>query len=145
MELAKRNVDKIFENAVGAGDRQTFSRPMPRNSNAPQARRLCRSNAGCSILDCHGNVGRTINALAGETPEAMQRSTSRILTTHTGSLPRPRELTRLYALRAAGGKTYGGWVRRILMTSVTSNRLESCFVVCLKRAKGRGLGSAVYL
>jgi len=33
----------------------------------------------------------------------MQRSASRILTTHTGSLPRPRELTRLYALRAAGG------------------------------------------
>jgi 5-methyltetrahydropteroyltriglutamate--homocysteine methyltransferase len=32
----------------------------------------------------------------------MQRSTSRILTTHTGSLPRPRELTRLYALRASG-------------------------------------------
>jgi len=32
----------------------------------------------------------------------MQRSTSRILTTHTGSLPRPRELTRLYALRACG-------------------------------------------
>ena len=32
----------------------------------------------------------------------MQRSTSRILTTHTGSLPRPRELTRLYALRAGG-------------------------------------------
>jgi 5-methyltetrahydropteroyltriglutamate--homocysteine methyltransferase len=32
----------------------------------------------------------------------MQRSTSRILTTHTGSLPRPRDLTRLYALRAAG-------------------------------------------
>ena len=32
----------------------------------------------------------------------MQRSTSRILTTHTGSLPRPRELTRLYAMRARG-------------------------------------------
>jgi 5-methyltetrahydropteroyltriglutamate--homocysteine methyltransferase len=32
----------------------------------------------------------------------MQRSTSRILITHTGSLPRPRELTRLYALRARG-------------------------------------------
>ncbi len=32
----------------------------------------------------------------------MQRSVSRILTTHTGSLPRPRELTRLYALRARG-------------------------------------------
>jgi 5-methyltetrahydropteroyltriglutamate--homocysteine methyltransferase len=32
----------------------------------------------------------------------MRRSTSRILTTHTGSLPRPRELTRLYASRARG-------------------------------------------
>ena len=32
----------------------------------------------------------------------MRRSNSRILTTHTGSLPRPRELTRLYALRARG-------------------------------------------
>ena len=32
----------------------------------------------------------------------MQRSSDRILTTHTGSLPRPRELTRLYARRARG-------------------------------------------
>src|SRR5580658_2571666 len=32
----------------------------------------------------------------------MQHSRSRILTTHTGSLPRPRELTRLYAMRASG-------------------------------------------
>jgi len=32
----------------------------------------------------------------------MQRSTSRILTTHTGSLPRPRALTQLYAMRATG-------------------------------------------
>jgi 5-methyltetrahydropteroyltriglutamate--homocysteine methyltransferase len=32
----------------------------------------------------------------------MQRSRSRILTTHTGSLPRPRELTRLYAARSRG-------------------------------------------
>jgi 5-methyltetrahydropteroyltriglutamate--homocysteine methyltransferase len=32
----------------------------------------------------------------------MQRSASCILTTHTGSLPRPSELTRLYALRARG-------------------------------------------
>lgn len=32
----------------------------------------------------------------------MQRSTARILTTHTGSLPRPAALTRLYALRARG-------------------------------------------
>src|SRR6202165_2270074 len=32
----------------------------------------------------------------------MRRSTSRILTTHTGSPPRPRALTRLYASRARG-------------------------------------------
>ncbi|GGC42418.1 methionine synthase [Siccirubricoccus deserti] len=32
----------------------------------------------------------------------MQRSEHRILTTHTGSLPRPPELTRLYARRARG-------------------------------------------
>ncbi len=32
----------------------------------------------------------------------MQHSSSRILTTHAGSLPRPRELTRLYALRVRG-------------------------------------------
>jgi 5-methyltetrahydropteroyltriglutamate--homocysteine methyltransferase len=37
--------------------------------------------------------------------QIMQRSTSRILTTHTGSLPRPQELIRLYALRAAGQTT----------------------------------------
>jgi 5-methyltetrahydropteroyltriglutamate--homocysteine methyltransferase len=32
----------------------------------------------------------------------MHRSETRILTTHTGSLPRPRELTRLYSARAGG-------------------------------------------
>src|SRR6185295_5326986 len=32
----------------------------------------------------------------------MQRSDERILTTHTGSLPRPPELTRLYVRRARG-------------------------------------------
>src|ERR1700693_3467873 len=32
----------------------------------------------------------------------MRRSDGRILTTHTGSLPRPAELTRLYARRARG-------------------------------------------
>ena len=32
----------------------------------------------------------------------MRRSEERILTTHTGSLPRPLELTALYARRAAG-------------------------------------------
>ena len=33
----------------------------------------------------------------------MRRSEDRILTTHTGSLPRPPELTRLYVRRARGG------------------------------------------
>ncbi|HLH87933.1 MAG TPA: cobalamin-independent methionine synthase II family protein [Xanthobacteraceae bacterium] len=42
----------------------------------------------------------------------MQRSTSRILTTHTGSLPRPRELTRLYALRARGEAVDAGEIER---------------------------------
>src|ERR1700730_18329267 len=32
----------------------------------------------------------------------MQRSTERILVTHTGSLPRPAALTQLYALRSRG-------------------------------------------
>ena len=40
----------------------------------------------------------TISARWGD----MQRSEKRILTTHTGSLPRPLELTRLYARRARG-------------------------------------------
>ena len=34
--------------------------------------------------------------------ERMQRSDERILTTHTGSLPRPLDLTRLYARRSRG-------------------------------------------
>src|SRR6266581_3723305 len=34
----------------------------------------------------------------------MRWSTERILTTHTGSLPRPPELTRLYVRRARGGE-----------------------------------------
>ena len=42
----------------------------------------------------------------------MQRSSSRILTTHTGSLPRPRELTRLYASRARGEAVDGAEIDR---------------------------------
>jgi 5-methyltetrahydropteroyltriglutamate--homocysteine methyltransferase len=43
----------------------------------------------------------------------MQRSQSRILTTHTGSLPRPRALTRLYALRARGEAVEGAEIDRL--------------------------------
>ena len=43
----------------------------------------------------------------------MQRSSSRILTTHTGSLPRPRELIRLYSARAAGGAVDENEIARV--------------------------------
>jgi 5-methyltetrahydropteroyltriglutamate--homocysteine methyltransferase len=42
----------------------------------------------------------------------MQRSSDRILTTHTGSLPRPRDLTRLYSMRARGEVVDEGEVAR---------------------------------
>jgi len=43
----------------------------------------------------------------------MQRSNGRVLTTHTGSLPRPAALTRLYALRARGEAIEGSEVDRL--------------------------------
>jgi 5-methyltetrahydropteroyltriglutamate--homocysteine methyltransferase len=43
----------------------------------------------------------------------MQRSADRILTTHTGSLPRPRELIRLYSARAAGGAVDENEIARV--------------------------------
>jgi 5-methyltetrahydropteroyltriglutamate--homocysteine methyltransferase len=43
----------------------------------------------------------------------MKRSVDRILTTHTGSLPRPRELTRLYSLRARGDAVDDGEIARV--------------------------------
>src|SRR5712671_8377 len=43
----------------------------------------------------------------------MQRSSDRILTTHTGSLPRPRELTRLYSLRARGDAVDAAEIDRV--------------------------------
>jgi 5-methyltetrahydropteroyltriglutamate--homocysteine methyltransferase len=42
----------------------------------------------------------------------MQRSSDRILTTHTGSLPRPRELTRLYSVRSRGDVVDEGEIAR---------------------------------
>jgi 5-methyltetrahydropteroyltriglutamate--homocysteine methyltransferase len=50
----------------------------------------------------------------------MQRSTSRILTTHTGSLPRPRELTRLYAVRARGEAVDAAQIDRVGREAVRS-------------------------
>jgi 5-methyltetrahydropteroyltriglutamate--homocysteine methyltransferase len=51
---------------------------------------------------------RPVRGKLGKTPAfllkgvTMRRSGDRILTTHTGSLPRPAELTRLYVRRARG-------------------------------------------
>jgi 5-methyltetrahydropteroyltriglutamate--homocysteine methyltransferase len=50
----------------------------------------------------------------------MQRSQGRILTTHTGSLPRPRELTRLYSLRARGDAVDEGEIDRAGREAVRS-------------------------
>src|SRR3954471_14088949 len=46
-------------------------------------------------------LGQSADSLIGPGTD-MRRSEKRILTTHTGSLPRPLELTRLYARRARG-------------------------------------------
>jgi 5-methyltetrahydropteroyltriglutamate--homocysteine methyltransferase len=43
----------------------------------------------------------------------MQRSKTRILTTHTGSLPRPRDLTMLYARRASGNGVDAAEIDRV--------------------------------
>jgi 5-methyltetrahydropteroyltriglutamate--homocysteine methyltransferase len=64
----------------------------------------------------------------------MQRSTDRILTTHTGSLPRPRELTRLYALRARGEAVDAGEIARLGRDAVRA-------VVEKQRAAGIDVGN----
>ena len=43
----------------------------------------------------------------------MRRSEDRILTTHTGSLPRPPELTRLYVRRSKGESVDGAEIERL--------------------------------
>lgn len=50
----------------------------------------------------------------------MRRSTDRILTTHTGSLPRPRALTRLHARRARGEKVDSGELVAAAQAAVTA-------------------------
>jgi 5-methyltetrahydropteroyltriglutamate--homocysteine methyltransferase len=64
----------------------------------------------------------------------MQRSVDRILTTHTGSLPRPRELTRLYALRARGDAVDAAEIDRAGRDAVRS-------VVEKQRAAGIDVGN----
>ena len=58
----------------------------------------------------------------------MRRSEERILTTHTGSLPRPVELTRLYVRRARGESIDDAELERLgreAMRSVLRNQAEA--------------------
>jgi 5-methyltetrahydropteroyltriglutamate--homocysteine methyltransferase len=64
----------------------------------------------------------------------MQCSASRILTTHTGSLPRPRELTRLYALRARGEAVDAAAIDRLGREAVRA-------VVRMQREAGIDVGN----
>ncbi len=64
----------------------------------------------------------------------MQRSVSRILTTHTGSLPRPAELTRLYALRARGEAVDTAAIERLGREAVRT-------AVCKQREAGIDVGN----
>ena len=50
----------------------------------------------------------------------MRRSEDRILTTHTGSLPRPPELTRLYVRRAQGESVDPAELERLGQTALRS-------------------------
>jgi 5-methyltetrahydropteroyltriglutamate--homocysteine methyltransferase len=64
----------------------------------------------------------------------MQRSLDRILTTHTGSLPRPRDLTRLYVLRARGDKVDEAEIARAGREAVRA-------IVAKQRAAGIDVGN----
>src|SRR6476619_1617314 len=64
----------------------------------------------------------------------MRRSDTRILTTHTGSLPRPHELTRLYALRMRGEPVNEAEIERAGRESVR-------MVVRKQRAAGIDVGN----
>jgi len=64
----------------------------------------------------------------------MQRSTDRILTTHTGSLPRPRELTQLYWRRAQGEAVDEAEIERLGRDAVRG-------IVARQRAAGIDVGN----
>jgi 5-methyltetrahydropteroyltriglutamate--homocysteine methyltransferase len=56
----------------------------------------------------------------------MQRSSDRILTTHTGSLPRPRELVRLYSTRATGNAVDEQEIARVGREAVRAIVANQC-------------------
>src|SRR5215469_13118445 len=64
----------------------------------------------------------------------MRRSEHRILTTHTGSLPRPPELTRLYVRRARGEAVGGEEIERRGREAVTQ-------IIDNQRSAGADIGN----
>ena len=55
----------------------------------------------------------------------MQWSNERILTTHTGSLPRPPELTRLYVQRARGDAVDPAEIDRLGKAALQPDRRQA--------------------
>ena len=60
----------------------------------------------------NGPIGTFASPLGFEATDIMQQSNGRILTTHTGSLPRPPALTRLYAMHSRGEAVDAGEIAR---------------------------------
>src|SRR5215472_3820529 len=85
------------------------------------------------INDALVGVRRFSRNLIGEA-RALQHSQSRVLTTHTGSLPRPRELTRLYVLRARGEPVDAAAIDRLGLQALRA-------VVDKQRAAGIDIGN----
>ena len=90
----------------------------------------------------------------------MQRSTERILTTHTGSLPRPGNLTHLYAQRARGEPVDAGEIEKAGLDAVQwivpkqrdvgidvgnngEQQRDSFFLYLKERLSGLGLSNLV--
>src|ERR1700704_2514994 len=82
-----------------------MTRMAARTTQAPLLSQPIRMLSPCSMRLLLRGIGGFVNRTAQ--PKAigeavMQWSNERILTTHTGSLPRPPELTRLYVQRTRG-------------------------------------------
>src|SRR6266508_3172614 len=73
-------------------------------------------------------LGQSADSLIGLGLGDMRRSEKRILTTHTGSLPRPAELTWLYARRARGEPVDAAALQaagRAAMKTIVAKQIEA--------------------
>jgi hypothetical protein len=62
----ERKVKKILQDVVGASTNQFSLGLTACDSYALETSTFCGLNACSSILDGHGNAGRTVNTLAGQ-------------------------------------------------------------------------------